>query len=400
MAHTFRSEFDAAIDAGRQAVALTEADPRVRSDFSLIGLMLVAADRADEARTVTENGRRRAMEQGEVVTLSSQQLVLAFIAWASGRWDDAATEIDAMTGLAEDFGLRVGDPMGHAVLGNIAFHRGDLATAQTHLDAGRVVGTRGGMLPRTLLARLSALMLEAEGDTEGALAVLLEAFEFGQALGIDTVRSQLGVECVRVVAAAGKLDRAEAVAIDLAEFAQRAASSGARGAALFARGTIDGNGELLGEAAQEFAAAGRPIFRVRALDAAARAHAEAGEREEATASAREALAVADGLGAVHDSRRITAFLRELGVRIGAKEQVMQATHGWDSLTAAERDVAELVGEGLRNREIADRLFISRRTVESHMSRLYTKLGAENRVALARVIREHETGRPNPAEEVR
>jgi DNA-binding CsgD family transcriptional regulator len=78
------------------------------------------------------------------------------------------------------------------------------------------------------------------------------------------------------------------------------------------------------------------------------------------------------------------------VRTASKERRRRATSGWESLTDAEREVAHLVGEGLRNAEIAERLFVSRRTVESHVSRLYTKLGAEHRVALAKVIDEHTT----------
>jgi DNA-binding NarL/FixJ family response regulator len=56
------------------------------------------------------------------------------------------------------------------------------------------------------------------------------------------------------------------------------------------------------------------------------------------------------------------------------------------VTDAEREVADLVEDGLRNAEIAERLFVSRRTVETHVSRLYKKLGADNRVALAASIR--------------
>lgn len=56
--------------------------------------------------------------------------------------------------------------------------------------------------------------------------------------------------------------------------------------------------------------------------------------------------------------------------------------GWESLTRAEHAVAALVGEGLPNAEIAERLYISRRTVETHVSRLYQKLQLKGRVTLA------------------
>ena len=56
--------------------------------------------------------------------------------------------------------------------------------------------------------------------------------------------------------------------------------------------------------------------------------------------------------------------------------------GWASLTPTERDVVRLVGEGLGNKDIAARLFVSPRTVESHLTHVYTKLGLSSRVQLA------------------
>ncbi len=56
--------------------------------------------------------------------------------------------------------------------------------------------------------------------------------------------------------------------------------------------------------------------------------------------------------------------------------------GWASLTPAELDVVRLVSDGLGNKDIAQRLFVSPRTVQSHLTRVYTKLGMSSRVQLA------------------
>ena len=56
--------------------------------------------------------------------------------------------------------------------------------------------------------------------------------------------------------------------------------------------------------------------------------------------------------------------------------------GWASLTPAERDVVRLVSEGLGNKDIATRLFVSPRTVQTHLTHVYTKLGLTSRVQLA------------------
>ena len=62
--------------------------------------------------------------------------------------------------------------------------------------------------------------------------------------------------------------------------------------------------------------------------------------------------------------------------------------GWASLTPAEREVVRLVSEGLGNKDIATRLFVSPRTVQAHLTHVYSKLGLTSRVQLAREAARH------------
>ena len=62
--------------------------------------------------------------------------------------------------------------------------------------------------------------------------------------------------------------------------------------------------------------------------------------------------------------------------------------GWASLTRTELDVVRLVGEGLANKDIATRLFVSLRTIETHLSHVYTKLGLTSPVQLAQEATRH------------
>jgi DNA-binding CsgD family transcriptional regulator len=64
------------------------------------------------------------------------------------------------------------------------------------------------------------------------------------------------------------------------------------------------------------------------------------------------------------------------------------TSGWRALTPTERDVVRLVSEGLANKDIATRLFISPRTVQSHLTHVYNKLGVSSRVQLVREAARH------------
>ena len=63
----------------------------------------------------------------------------------------------------------------------------------------------------------------------------------------------------------------------------------------------------------------------------------------------------------------------------------RARFGWDSLSESERRVADLVARGHSNKEIGERLYMSHRTVGSHLYRIFPKLGLRSRVELARVI---------------
>jgi DNA-binding NarL/FixJ family response regulator len=66
----------------------------------------------------------------------------------------------------------------------------------------------------------------------------------------------------------------------------------------------------------------------------------------------------------------------------------QPTRGWASLTPTERDVVQLVSEGLANKDIATRLFVSPRTVQTHLTHVYTKLGLTSRVQLVQEAARH------------
>ena len=67
------------------------------------------------------------------------------------------------------------------------------------------------------------------------------------------------------------------------------------------------------------------------------------------------------------------------------------SRGWASLTPTEVDVARLVSEGLSNKDIATQLFVSPRTVQSHLTHVYTKLALTSRVQLAQQASRHLTG---------
>jgi DNA-binding CsgD family transcriptional regulator len=72
----------------------------------------------------------------------------------------------------------------------------------------------------------------------------------------------------------------------------------------------------------------------------------------------------------------------MGLRAQADDR---PTFGWDSLSECERRVADLVARGHSNKEIGERLYMSHRTVGSHLYRIFPKLGLRSRVELAALV---------------
>ena len=97
------------------------------------------------------------------------------------------------------------------------------------------------------------------------------------------------------------------------------------------------------------------------------------DREVAGAEARAALSVFEDLGAGHDADAAAALLRDLGVKAARS-----GPKNLGRLTKREQEVLALLGEGLSNPEIAERLFLSRKTVEHHVARILSKLGLRGR----------------------
>jgi DNA-binding CsgD family transcriptional regulator len=92
-------------------------------------------------------------------------------------------------------------------------------------------------------------------------------------------------------------------------------------------------------------------------------------------------------GAVSDAARVRARLRDIGIRRQHGRRQPRPIAGWNSLTDTERRVAEVVAEGLTNRQTGGRLFVSRHTIDFHLRQIFRKLAITSRVELASVVYE-------------
>ena len=217
------------------------------------------------------------------------------------------------------------------------------------------------------------------GESDLAVGVLTRAL--GEIDPTSVAAAPLWASLVDAHIAAGDHDEAAAAVDRLVDCANRHPRSYLQATAAMARGRLclaDTTGDPCGclrEALSGFAKARAPMELAQAHFELARALA-AEHSEGALAEARAALEGFERLPAERQADAVSALMRSLGSR----ERSTQRTSG--VLTKRESEVLVLLGHGLTNPEIADRLYISRKTVEHHVSRLLAKLGLRSRAEAA------------------
>jgi DNA-binding NarL/FixJ family response regulator len=135
--------------------------------------------------------------------------------------------------------------------------------------------------------------------------------------------------------------------------------------------------------------AGHRLDAARARILYGRALAAADERDAAVFELRTARDELETCGALRYRDQAVRELRRLGERVGQGGRRGRAARGLPALSARELEVATLVTERLTNREIAERLVLSEKTIERHLSSVFRKLDAASRVEVARCIERHD-----------
>jgi DNA-binding CsgD family transcriptional regulator len=355
------------------------ADRLVQEGTQVLVNTLAPASRRDEARHLLEREHLEWHERDE--RRSARALWgLAWVDFWAGRWEEAADHADRAHDISIQYGVEV--PQDHLPNAVIAVHRGQADLALQHSErALELAKAQFGFHPPQHLAVL-ALVALAEGDRSGAVAQFEKAQRRAASMEWrePSVRwwtgdhAELLLELGHVDDAVRLIDAWEEDAARVHREWVLASVTRCRGLVAAASGDVEKALALLEQAVEEHEAVGDPFGRARALLGLGMLRRRARQKRPARLAIEEALEAFEQVGAAEWADRARG---ELG-RIGGRRPA-------EGLTAAERRVAALVAEGRTNQEVAAALFLSERTVASHLTHVYSKLGVRSRTELARKV---------------
>jgi DNA-binding CsgD family transcriptional regulator len=351
----------------------------------LVVVVLIVAERLEEAEAACAGVLADARAQGSGLGVSAASAGRAVVRARRGDLPGAEADGLAALELRPDHNGTRGralEALGSALLAGV-----DLGRPVEELEALAGQAVRDPDLPTysQLLIAEGALLMSQERHGEA-----LERFR-----ACDRPEPLWGRDCPALVpwrsgaalalARLGEADSAQRLAAEEAELARRAGTPRALGVALraqaLARGGAD-RADLLERAVESLEGARAPLELARALLDLGSARRRAGARTEARALLERAHGLAAGCGAAALVARAAEEIRSSGARLKRAPAA-----GVEGLTPSERRVAELAAEGRSNREIAQALFLSEKTVETHLGSTYRKLGIRSRGKLPGALRE-------------
>jgi DNA-binding CsgD family transcriptional regulator len=370
-----------AVELARHALAPGNLLASGSLAFYYTVMVLPRAGFLDEAVSIFDHAVAHARRRGDIPNVA---LALMWRGkWQTDRGDLRAAVADLREAL--DFCVT------HRVLVAWPYNIGFLAQALLEQgntgEAARVIdqGDFPEQLPlnqvHPMWFRLVRARLRIEtGSPERGVEELLQVGETARSVPYDNPSGVpwrgWAAEGLRLLDRTGE---ARTLAAEELLLARRWGDPRAIGASLRVLGLVEGGGEgiaLLREAVEVLAGSEARLEHARALVDLGAALRRANQRTEARERLREGVDLAGRIGAFGLAERANDEIAATGAR---PRKVLQT--GLDALTASERRVAQLAAEGMSNKEIAQTLFITIKTVEVHLSHAYRKLGISSRAQL-------------------
>jgi len=347
---------------------------------------LILADAYDLAEPVLESALAEASSRGSAVGSSLGFCFRALLGYRTGRLAEA--EADARQAIAIDPRSRwAASVYALAFLIDVLLDRDGPEEAAEAVEESQVGSSTEALLPLLVLCHNRGRLRLALGDSQGGLADMRTA-----AAQLDAGRFPPHVWPWRsahalALASVGEGDQARRLAHEELELARAFGAPHGLGVSLRAWGLVSPNDRIdsLREAVAVLATSGSVLEHARALVDLGAALRRAGGRSRSVDVLREGLDLADRCGA----GALATRARDELLAAGAKPR-RDALRGRDALTASELRTARMAAHGLANREIAQALFVSLRTVETHLTHAYRKLEISSRAELSDAL---ETTRP-------
>lgn len=366
--------------AGRAVAGGLPADPTTSNALWNCGVALVIADEMAAARAWWEAIMASARARGSILTFARCSSFMAQAALRGG--DLPAAEAHARASVEATEGQRwFLRRMSTAWLVEALLDRGEPKAAHAVLAAVDGDGELPDAMMTHYLRYARARLRAACGDLDGALADL---YAFGTSRG-STFAGNPAVVPWRSAAALvehalGRTERARELVGDELDRARRVESDRAVGVALRAEGLLVRDVGLLAEAAAVLARSPARLEHARALIDLGTALRRAGRRTASREPLAAGMDIAHRCGATPLLDRARDELRAAG----ARPRRYRST-GVAALTASERRVAGMAAAGMTNREIAQALFVTLRTIEVHLTHTYAKLAITTRDELAAAL---------------
>jgi DNA-binding CsgD family transcriptional regulator len=341
--------------------------------YSAIALSNAGEFRAMEAVATTLADR--AAVGGSVVGAHQAWLFRAMARIGMGRLVDAEADLELALQCGMPASLNLTEAGAHALLAGIAVERGDLAGARARLARSDVESDLVSI--RVTRATVAASLARAEGAVADEREALREVQRLADTCGFATW--MWGPWPSALAVALGACDEARELAAQALTDARMRGQPGEIGVALRAQALVDADGpdiERLQMAAVELERSELALEHARTLVDLGAALRRDGKRSDAREPLEAGLERASHCGATAIAERARIELQATG----ARPRRLMVT-GRDALTPSERRIAMLAADGRSNREIAQRLFVTSKTVETHLSRTYRKLDITGRSEL-------------------
>jgi DNA-binding CsgD family transcriptional regulator len=368
--------------------------PPPGSGFVLLALkanLLVADGELAAARAAFETSAAASLSEGLLVVAALSLSGLARLDHLQGAWDDAVVAAQRAIALAVESEDRWVVAQAHWAAAQVASARGEWAVAEAHVRATR--DDNACFERNVAVAALAAAELAAaRGRAADVLAALAPLEPMARGEGVDDpaylpwhhLAAAALIEGGRLDAADTFLSRAEAELAPRDCALATARLAGARGR-LHAARSQPREATAAFTAAHELLAPLEMPYELALIELEhARLKRRAGERRAAAALLLSAHAPLLALGAIPALQLCERELAACGLTPSAR-----TTRDYSALTPQELAVARLVVSGMTNREISTELMVSTKTVEYHLSNIYTKLGVRSRNELRARARAEE-----------